>query len=98
MPVVMFDRVTNEVLCDKIIIDDQLAAYEAVEFFINKGCKKIGLVTTVDYVSVGKLRTDGYINALKDHDMKVNNDMIVKIEDIDNCASKIEQLLEEQKP
>ncbi|GGB85706.1 LacI family transcriptional regulator [Flavobacterium suaedae] len=98
MPVVMFDRVTNEVLCDKVIIDDQLAAYEAVEFFINKGCKKIGLVTTVDYVSVGKLRTDGYINALKDHDMKVNEDMIVKIEDIDNCASKIEKLLEEQKP
>ena len=98
MPVVMFDRVTNEVLCDKIIIDDQLAAYEAVEFFINKGCKKIGLVTTVDYVSVGKLRTEGYINALKDHDMKVNEDMIVKIEDIDNCASKIEKLLEEQKP
>lgn len=98
MPVVMFDRVTNEVLCDKIIIDDQLAAYEAVEFFINKGCKKIGLVTTVDYVSVGKLRTDGYTNALRDHDMKVSEDLIVKIEDIDNCANKIEKLLEEQKP
>jgi LacI family transcriptional regulator len=26
MPVVMFDRVTNEILCDKVIIDDKLAA------------------------------------------------------------------------
>jgi LacI family transcriptional regulator len=28
MPVVMFDRVTNEILCDKVIIDDKMAAYE----------------------------------------------------------------------
>jgi LacI family transcriptional regulator len=98
MPVVMFDRITNDILCDKVIIDDQLAAYEAVDFLIAKGFKNIALVTTVDYVSVGKLRTEGYINALNDRDITVNEDLIVKIEDIDNCASKIEKMLEEQKP
>lgn len=98
MPVVLFDRVTNDVLCDKVIIDDQMAAYEAVDFLIGKGFKNIGLVTTIDYVSVGKLRTDGYLNALGDHDMTVEDDMIVKIEDIDNCASKIEKLLNDKKP
>jgi LacI family transcriptional regulator len=50
MPVVMFDRVTNEVLCDKVIIDDKQAAYEAVQSLIDKGRSKIALVTTVDYV------------------------------------------------
>jgi LacI family transcriptional regulator len=54
MPVVMFDRVTNEILCDKVIIDDKMAAYEAVQTLSIKGRKKIALVTTVDYVSVGK--------------------------------------------
>jgi len=98
MPVVMFDRVTNDVLCDKVIIDDQMAAYEAVDFLITKGFKNIALVTTVDYVSVGRLRTDGYINALNDHDMPVREDMIVKIEDIEGCASKIEALLKDKKP
>jgi LacI family transcriptional regulator len=34
MPVVMFDRVSNEILCDKVIIDDKLAAYEAVKSLI----------------------------------------------------------------
>jgi LacI family transcriptional regulator len=34
MPVVMFDRVTNEVLYDKVIIDDKQAAYEAVQSLI----------------------------------------------------------------
>lgn len=93
MPVVMFDRVTNDVLCDKVIIDDNLAAYQAVESLINNGFKKIGLITTVDYVSVGKLRTEGYVKALLSNGIPINNDFIVKIEDIDNCSNQIEELL-----
>ena len=93
MPVVMFDRVTNDVLCDKVIIDDNLAAYKAVESLINNGMKKIGLITTVDYVSVGKLRTEGYVKALLSNGIPINNDLIIKIEDIDNCSSQIEELI-----
>lgn len=93
MPVVMFDRVTNDILCDKVIIDDNLAAYDAVQSFIDKGFKKIALITTVDYVSVGKLRTDGYIKALKTNDIGIDENLIIKIEDIDNCSEQIENLI-----
>ena len=96
MPVVMFDRVTNDVFCDKVIIDDQLAAYEAIQYFIAKGFKKIALLTTVDYVSVGKLRTEGYIKALMDNGIEIVEALIVKIEDIDNCSNKIEALIKSQ--
>ncbi|MBP4142910.1 LacI family DNA-binding transcriptional regulator [Flavobacterium sp. P4023] len=96
MPVVMFDRVTNEILCDKVIIDDKLAAYEAVQSLIDKGRKKIALVTTVDYVSVGKLRTDGYTKALLDNDIPFNDELIIKIEDIDTCEITIGKLLEDK--
>lgn len=98
MPVVMFDRVTNDILCDKVIIDDNLAAYNATRFFINKGYKKIALITTVDYVSVGKLRTDGYTKAMMDHDLKVDPNLILKIEDTDNFDAQIEALIRNQKP
>lgn len=94
MPVVMFDRVANDILCDKVIINDMMAAYEAVQSLIAKGKKKIALVTTVDYVSVGKLRTDGYTKALLDHDLPFDENLIIKVEDIDNCAEKISVLLE----
>jgi LacI family transcriptional regulator len=96
MPVVMFDRVSNEILCDKVIIDDKLAAYEAVQSLIDKGRKKIALVTTVDYVSVGKLRTDGYTKALLDNGLPFNEDLIIKIEDVDTCEIIIGKLLEEK--
>ena len=97
MPVVMFDRVTNDVFCDKVIIDDNFAAFNAVQFLVNKGFKKIGLISTIDYVSVGKLRTDGYLKALKANDINIDQNLILKIEDIDNCTIEIENLLKNQK-
>ena len=97
MPVVMFDRVTNDVFCDKVIIDDQEAAFNAVQFFIDSGFKKIGLITTIDYVSVGKLRTDGYKKAIVSNGLGVDEELIVKIEDIENCSIKIENLIKNAK-
>lgn len=94
MPVVMFDRVTNDILCDKVIIDDNLAAFNATQFLIDKGFKKIALLTTVDYVSVGKLRTEGYLKALKTNDIKSDENLILKIEDTDNFEHQIVKLLE----
>lgn len=93
MPVVLFDRVTNDVFCDKVIIDDQLAAYNATEFFITNKYKNIALITTVDYVSVGKLRTEGYLKALADYDVSINDKLIIKVEDIDHCQDQIIDLI-----
>ncbi len=93
MPVVMFDRVTNDILCDKVIIDDGLAAVNTTQYLIDRGFKKIALITTVDYVSVGKLRTEGYIKSLKNNDIPFNDDLILKIEDTDNFENQIENLI-----
>jgi LacI family transcriptional regulator len=93
MPVVLFDRVTNDVFCDKVIIDDQLAAYNATEFFITNKYKNIALITTVDYVSVGKLRTEGYLKALSDYDIKLDENLVIKVEDIDHCQKQIIELV-----
>ena len=95
MPVVMFDRITNDILCDKVIIDDVFAAQNAIQFLIDKGLKKIGLISTVDYVSVGKLRTDGYCKALKKNDIAANESYILKIEDIENCELQIETFIQQ---
>ncbi len=94
MPVVMFDRVTNDVLCDKVIIDDIDAAFNATQHLIDSKRKKIALISTVDYVSVGKLRTDGYLKALKLNHIEINKNLILKIEDVTNFEISIENLIE----
>ncbi len=97
IPLVLFDRVTNEINCDKAIVDDTQAAYDAVNVLIRSGSKKIALITTVDYISVGYLRTLGYHKALHDAGFVVNPDLIVKIEDTEGCNQKIAELFRTEK-
>lgn len=81
MPIVMFDRVTSEINCDKVIVDDVLGAKKAVIKLLENGCKNIAMLTTNDYVSVGKLRTQGYVEALEDFGIIPNENLILKVDD-----------------
>ena len=73
MPVLMFDRVVNDITCDKVIVDDFKSVYEATEYLIKKEQRKhILLVSNIEELSVGKLRTKGYSQALEDHNLKPN--------------------------
>jgi len=81
MPIVMFDRVVNAIECDKVIVNDMEGAKNAVEKLIANGCKHIGLITTKDYVSVGRLRTQGYLEALKEHNQDLESNLILKLDD-----------------
>ena len=66
IPVVLFDRVSENITCDKVIIDDFGAAYEATKHLLSEGRKHIILISNIDDLSVGKLRAEGYVNALNE--------------------------------
>ncbi|MCP4974701.1 MAG: LacI family transcriptional regulator, partial [Maribacter sp.] len=78
IPTVLFDRVTNEIDCDKVLIDDKEAALLAVNKFIKNGRRKIALVTTEDYFSVSKAREAGYREALSTSNLKIDESLILK--------------------
>jgi len=90
IPLVLFDRVTNEVECDKVVIDDQLGGYIATKKLIDEGRRKIALLTTNDYFSVSKNRNEGYRKAILDSGLKVEEKYILKLPymDIDEEAIK----------
>lgn len=81
MPIVLFDRVIDEIACDKVIIDDVNGAKIAVNKLVSSGCKSIAIVSTKDYISVGRLRTQGYIEALEENNIKSNPNLILKADD-----------------
>lgn len=95
IPIVMFDRVIDEIECDKVIVDDIKTSEKAVQKLLNSGCKHIGIISTKDYVSVGRLRTEGYINALKSNGIDVDKNLILKIDDKFNSDDNLE-FLEQQ--
>jgi LacI family transcriptional regulator len=97
MPVVMFDRVTREVYTDKVIIDDVLATQEAIQYFISKERKKIGFITTPDYISVGRLRTEGYKRTLEANGIEVDENLILRVEDESQLDTMIDEFFEKNK-
>ena len=104
MPIVMFDRVVNDIVCDKVIIDDTKGSLNAVEKLLNNGCEHVAIITTKDYVSVGRLRTQGYLQALENHKMIPDSDLILKVDDellsedhLDSLEAEIDQLFKKNK-
>ncbi|PRP67388.1 LacI family DNA-binding transcriptional regulator [Nonlabens agnitus] len=95
MPIVMFDRVVDSIACDKIIIDDVAAAQSATDFLLRKGKKNLGIISTVDYVNVGKLRTQGFKDALLKRGIKFKESSVLRIEDAENCTKSIEKFLKQ---
>jgi LacI family transcriptional regulator len=93
MPIVMFDRVVEGIPCDKIIIDDVAAAQSATEFLMRKGRKNLAIISTVDYVNVGRLRTQGFKEALLKRGLEFKESSVLRIEDAENCTKKIENFL-----
>ena len=89
-PIVMFDRISDEVICDKVIVDDFDSALNATQHLINTGCKNIALFSSVDNLSVGKLRTEGYLQALKNNNIPVNPNLILRTDSEDDLKNKIE--------
>lgn len=82
LALVLIDRVVEDVYCDKVIVDDAMASYRAVNHLIKAGYHRIGLLSVPEYISVGNLRTQGYKNALTDADIPIDERLILAVEDI----------------
>ncbi|AXT52477.1 LacI family transcriptional regulator [Aquimarina sp. BL5] len=68
VPLVMFDRVSGEIDCDKVIVDDKHASKTAIQYLIGTGCKKLAIISTIFDLSVGKLRIEGAEEEVLLHD------------------------------
>ncbi len=87
IPVLMFDRVVNEISCDKVIVDDFQSVYEATDYLIKKEKRKhILLVSNIEELSVGKLRISGYQKAVEDAKLKSN---VLKLGNVTNVEEQV---------
>lgn len=89
-PIVMFDRIAEGVDCDKVIVDDFDSALNATQHLIDLGCKKIALFSSVDNLSVGKLRAEGYLKALADNNIAVDESIIIRTDAEEDLKSKVD--------
>jgi LacI family transcriptional regulator len=98
IPLVLFDRVADEIACDKVVIDDVYGAYQATKKLIKEGRRRIALLTTEDFFSVSRERNKGYIKALADAKIPVKEDLILRLPFMDIDEGLISNFLNKTKP
>ena len=69
VPLVFFDRSVEEIDCDKIIIDDYRAAYIATSHLIEHGHTRLVHLAAPQNLQIGIQRKQGFIDALKAHNL-----------------------------
>jgi len=92
IPLVMFDRVIDEIKCNKVLTNDIDGGYIATKHLISTGCKNIAILTTPDFVTIGNLRKEGYINALESHQISIDESLIIKVNEKQDIEDQIKKL------
>lgn len=98
IPLVMFDRVIDEIKCNKVLTNDVDGGYLATKHLINIGCKRIAILTTPDFVTVGNLRFEGYKNALNNSSITFNENLVLEIDEEKDIANQIKKLFSLKNP
>ncbi|MBK7213738.1 MAG: LacI family DNA-binding transcriptional regulator [Bacteroidales bacterium] len=78
IPIVFYDRVTNEIESDQVITDDFEGGRIATNHLISRGCKNILHLAAPQHLLIGKDRRNGYCEALRSNNLEVREDRILK--------------------
>lgn len=64
LPIVFFDRITDEIETHTVSANNYIGAFKATEHLIQQGYKKIAHITSAPYLSITKERLQGYKDAI----------------------------------
>lgn len=76
LPIVFFDRVTNEINTHKVIANNVKGVFEATEHLIQKGFRHIAHITNSPNLSITKERLQGYKEALEKNNIPYDDRLI----------------------
>ena len=99
IPLIFFDRVAEDSQVNKIQNNDKAGAYKAVCHLLDNGYKKIAHFAGPDYINVYKDRKQGYLEALKANNIKIEEELIITSDvSLDAGRASIQKLMELPNP
>lgn len=103
LPIVFFDRITNDINTFKVIADNQKAAYDATTHLIKRGFTKIAHITSAATLSITSERLEGYKKALAENNISFNEKYVQHCSHGGMVSEEIEEALkklmsQKQKP
>ena len=78
IPLVFFDRYYDDVKATRITANDYESSYAATKHLLDNGCTKIAYLVVNKQVSIGKIRLQGYLDAIRDGGLPLEADFVVE--------------------
>uniref|UniRef100_A0A7C3MQG0 LacI family transcriptional regulator n=1 Tax=Dictyoglomus thermophilum TaxID=14 RepID=A0A7C3MQG0_DICTH len=76
IPIVLVDRKIEGLDEDVVLVDNVKGTYDAINYLISLGHKRIGIITGPLDTTTGYERLEGYLKALEDNNIKKDNNLI----------------------
>ncbi len=91
IPLVFYDRVSNDFEASKVMINDFEAAFKATEHLIQRGCTRIAHIAGNQNTQIFKGRLEGYKAALSKYSLPIDESLIeytseLSYEEGEKCA------------
>ena len=94
IPLILFDRGENDLNVDYIGINDYNSSHIIVEHLVKQGCKRIAHIGGFKRTRIFNNRIRGYIDALKKHNLPLNNELLIESNlTLEDGRQKMKQLL-----
>lgn len=76
-PLVVFNRVSNEILASKVIFDDYKSGYKATRHLIDCGCKHIAHIAGPMNLQLSTDRKAGFKRAIEKYELEYDEELVV---------------------
>lgn len=85
IPLVFFDRIYEDIHAPRVTTDDYQSAFDGTGHLIGAGCRQIAFLAINKSLSIGKMRLQGYLDALQHHGLPYRQELVV------DCSLDLEE-------
>ncbi len=76
VPLVFYDRICAGINCSRVVVDDYQASYNAVNYLIARGCKRVAFYGSPLNMEISKNRYNGYKDALAHNGLELDKSIV----------------------
>jgi len=93
IPVVLFDRIWEDLKVSKVVVDDRAASFQAVDYLFKTGCRRIAYIGGPQNLYISREREQGYLRALERNHIQPSTELILHCNDLHTGPTEVTKKL-----
>lgn len=85
VPLVFYDRICAGINCSRVVVDDYHASYNAVNYLIGRGCKRVAFYGSPLNMEISKNRYNGYKDAIIHNGLNLDESIVRECDNRDDA-------------